>query len=82
MLPSGTRGSVAVEGSTGADRNGFNPFPGSLNCPSTIPGDISTWKPLWSDVEIAYNYASQVYLGTRDKTLMTLLGKYGIGDRV
>lgn len=73
-----------AELSTGADRDGFNPFPGVLNVPDapTIPGDLTYWKPLWSDVQIAYNYAALVFAGTRDKTLLNLLSSHGIGDRV
>ena len=74
---------MTVELSGGADRDGFCPFPGALTIPDSpmIPGDLTYWKPLWSDVQIAYNYAAQVFAGTRDKTLLNLLAQHGIGDR-
>lgn len=74
---------MTTELTTGADRNGFDPFPGGMHCPGqdSIPGDMTYWKPYWSDVQIVYNYAAQVFNGLKDKSLLKLLGKYGIGDR-
>ena len=68
----------------GVDRNGFDPFPGPLRFPGpdANPGDLSSWLPMQSTVMEAYAHASQLYLGTKDKSRLTLLSKYGIGDHL
>ena len=69
------------QSSTGADRNGFNPFPGRYPWTDFYPGPLTVWRPYFTDVQIAYNYAAQLYLGTRDKSALQALGNAGIGDK-
>lgn len=70
--------------SSGADLDGFNPFPGVLNIPNDpcTPGDLAHWNPNEIDVRIALDYAQQVFAGTKDRTLLNLLAAHGIGAKV
>lgn len=69
---------------TGADIHGFNPFPGTARIPgsSCFTGPISQWMPYQDVMLIAYDYATQLFLGTKDKTCLQALAKAGIGGKV
>ena len=75
-LPSG--------GPNGADLYGFDPFTGAGRFPGAdfAPGSLSAWKPTEIDVNTVLDYANQVFEGTRDRSLLTLLGNNNIGARV
>lgn len=68
----------------GADLYGFDPFTGFGRSPGPdfAPGPLSAWKPTELDVNIALDYAQQVFNGTRDISLLRLLGHNSIGARV
>jgi hypothetical protein len=67
---------------TGVDRYGFDPFPGLLHFPGpdSIPGDMTHWRPLWANVQLAYQHAKES-MGTNGYALLQLLNKYNVADR-
>lgn len=74
-----------AELSTGADRYGFNPFCGNARFPGhdSFPGPLSSiWKPYFTDVTIAYNYAGHQAVLQGNKAGLQALNAAGIGDKV
>lgn len=69
---------------TGADIHGFNPFPGTARIPGAgcFTGPLSQWVPYHDVMMIAYDYANQLFQGTRDKSCLQALANAGIGGKV
>ena len=77
---------MANEPSTGADRNGFNPFPSPTYRypgPEGFVGPLSAWRPYQTEVDAAYQYASQwMFSHGGDRSLLRALASVGIGSVV
>lgn len=69
------------QNSVGADRYGFNPFPGRYPLYDFYPGPLTGWRPYFTDVQVVYNYGQQLYSGLKNKSQLNALGAANIGDR-
>ena len=65
----------------GADQYGFNPFPGRYPFYDFYPGPLSAWRPYMNDVMLVYDYATQLFVGLKDKSALLALGAANIGPR-